>query len=179
VSRRLLISLHLYLSAFFAGVVVVMALSGGLYLLGVKGDVEATMLGDFPGGRALLEDPSVDAVTAMLTRAGVEGFDFDYVRASGKRLYTRPTSRTYYLLEVRGDRVAVTRNQPDLQKVMIELHKGHGPTVYKTFEKLFAAGMLFIILTGVWLGLSAPRLRRPTLIAVGSGLLVFLGLTLA
>ena len=177
--RRLLITLHLYLSAFFAGVVIVMATSGGLYLLGVEGEVDATEVGVVSGGGALLEDPSLEAVTAVLARAGIEGFSFDYVRGSGTRLYTRPTSRTHYVLEVDGDRIAVTRNEPDLQKTMIELHKGHGPTVYKTFEKLFAAAMLFIILTGVWLGLSAPRLRRSTLIAVASGLAVFIGLTLA
>jgi hypothetical protein len=179
VPRRLLITLHLYLSAFFAGVVILMATSGGLYLFGVDGEVEATEVGMVSGGRALLADPSAEAVSAALARAGVDDFDFDYVRASGPRVFTRPTSQTHYVLKVEGDRIVVTRNVPDLQRSMIELHKGHGPSIYKSFEKVFAAGMLFIILTGVWLGLTAPRLRQPTLIAVGSGLLVFLGLALS
>jgi len=179
VSRRLFINIHLYLSAFFAGIVVLMALSGGLYLLGIKGETTDTEIARISGGRALLNDPSVDAVAAVLARAGVPDFAFGYARASGKRVYTRPTSETSYVMEVRGDTITVTRQVPDLQKRMIELHKGHGPRAFKTFQKIFAAGMVFIILSGVWLGLSAPRLRRPTLLAVGSGLLVFLGLMMA
>jgi hypothetical protein len=179
VSRRFFINVHLYLSAFFAGIVVLMALSGGLYLLGIQGETTDTEIAQITGGHALLADPSVAAVAKVLERAGVSNFSFDYARSSGKRVYTRPTSETSYLMEVRGDTITVTRQVPDLQKRMIELHKGHGPAAFKTFQKVFAAGMLFIILSGVWLGLSAPRLRQPTLIAVGSGLLVFLGLVMA
>ena len=29
---------------------------------------------------------------------------------------------------------------------------GHGPTAYKSYQEVFAAGMLFIMLTGLWLG---------------------------
>lgn len=175
-SRRLFINIHLYLSAFFAGVVILMALSGGLYLLGIQGENTQTQVGTVAGGIALLEDPSKEAVTAALASAGVRDFSFDYVRAGSTKIYTRPTSSLNYVLEVDGDTVTVTRQEPDLQKRMIELHKGHGPTVFRSFEKVFAAGMVFIILSGVWLGLSAERLRRPTLLATGSGLLLFLGL---
>ncbi len=177
-SRRLFITAHLYLSAFFAGVVVVMAISGGLYLFGVTGEVEASDIAVVSGGATLLENPSADAVSEVLSKAGVTDFAFEYVRASGSRVFTRPTSETHYVLQVAGDDITVTRNIPDLQKRMIELHKGHGPGLFKSFEKLFAAGILFIILTGVWLGLSAERLRRQTMVAVGSGLVVFLGLAL-
>lgn len=178
-SRRLFINIHLYLSAFFAGIVVLMAISGGLYLLGIKGETDNTRVAQVSGGQALLDDPSVSAVAAVLASAGVDDFTFDYARSSGNRVYTRPTSRTNYVMEVDGDAVTVTRQIPDLQKRMIELHKGHGPTVFKTFQKIFAAGIVFIILSGVWLGLSAERLRRRTLVAVSTGLLVFLGLIMA
>ncbi|MEE4277896.1 MAG: hypothetical protein V2I82_05425 [Halieaceae bacterium] len=156
-----------------------MAFSGGLYLLGVGGETANTEVAVVDGGVALLADPSADAVSALLARAGVTDFSFETARSSGNRVYTRPTSKTNYVLEVDGDAVAVTRQVPDLQKRMIELHKGHGPAVFKTFQKLFAAGMLFIIITGVWLGLSADRLRLRTLVAVGSGALVSLALILA
>lgn len=178
-SRRLFINIHLYLSAFFFGIVVLMALSGGLYLLGIKGETADTEVAQISGGQALLDDPSVSAVSAVLAKAGMPDFAFDYARASGNRVYTRPTSETNYVMEVDGDTITVTRQVPNLQKRMIELHKGHGPTVFKSFQKVFAAGLVFIILSGVWLGLSADRLRRRTLLTVGSGLLVFIGLVMA
>ena len=56
---------------------------------------------------------------------------------------------------------------------MIELHMGHGPVAYKTYQKIFAAGMLFIILSGLWAGLSSTKLRGPTAVVAGGGLLVF------
>lgn len=172
-SRSLLITIHLYLSAFLATIVVVMALSGGLYLLGFKGEMTATAIGSVGGGQALADNPSKAAVLAALEQAGIENFDFDYVRNSGNKLYTRPTSRTHYLLEIDNDVVKITRRDPDLQGRMIELHKGHGPTIFKTFQKAFALGMMFIILSGLWLGLSAPRLRKRTAAASMAGLAVF------
>jgi hypothetical protein len=62
---------------------------------------------------------------------------------------------------------------PSLQKKMMELHMGHGPSVYHVYQQIFAAGMLFIIVSGLWLGLSSPRLRKPTALAAGSGLVLF------
>ena len=39
-NRKLIISVHMYLSAFFTPAVLLMATSGGLYLTGIKGKVE-------------------------------------------------------------------------------------------------------------------------------------------
>ena len=178
-SRSFFITIHLYLSSFFAAVVVLVAFSGGMYLLGVKGDLETTEIGSTGGGAALMADPSKEAVLAKLAEAGVDDFNFDYVITRGDTLYTRPTSRTYYGLTVDGDNVSVSRNEPSFQKRMQELHFGHGPSLYREFQKVFAAGLLFIIMSGVWLGLSSSRLRKRTLIAVGSGLLVFFGLVMS
>ena len=38
--RKLIITVHMYLSAFFAPAVLLVAVSGGLYLAGIKGEVE-------------------------------------------------------------------------------------------------------------------------------------------
>ena len=70
-------------------------------------------------------------------------------------------------------------NEPSLQKRMIELHMGHGPTAYKAYQQVFAAGMLFIILTGLWLGLSSARLRFSTAVISGAGVILFLWLALS
>lgn len=179
-NRSLFITIHLYLSSFFAAAVLLVAISGGLYLLGYKGSVEktpvATLLTD---QYSLPSGASKSDLTALLEAAGVEGFAFDYVRQSGNRAMTRPTSRTHFIVEAGNGEITVTRAEPDLQGKMIELHKGHGPTVFKTFQKVFAVGMVFIILSGLWLGLSSDRLRRNTGISAGVGFLVFIALVLA
>jgi len=177
-TRALLIKLHLYFSAFFSATIILVALSGGLYLVGIKGSVEQTTVATASGGQALLADPSKMAVQSVLANSGVTDFEFDYVKQAGSTIMTRPTSRPYYTLTISGDAVEITLNHPSLQKRLVELHKGHGPTAFKTFQKIFAAGMVFIMLSGLWLGLSSERLRKTTLITTGSGLALFLALVL-
>jgi hypothetical protein len=38
---------------------------------------------------------------------------------------------------------------------------------------VFAVGLIAIILSGLWLGLSAQKLRRTTLLTTGAGAIVF------
>ena len=44
-SRKLFVSIHLYLAAFFSPIVIIMAISGGLYLLDYEGETTRTVLG--------------------------------------------------------------------------------------------------------------------------------------
>ena len=172
-TRALLIKLHLYCSAFFSAAIVLVALSGGLYLIGIKGTIDQTRVGLAGSGEQLLAEPSIESVQALLAEVGVTDFEFDYVKQKGSQLITRPTTRPFYTLDVSGNEVVVQYNEPSLQKKMIELHMGHGPVAYKTYQKIFAAGMLFIILSGLWAGLSSTKLRGPTAAVAGGGLLVF------
>ena len=161
------------LLCFFSAAIVLVALSGGLYLIGIKGTIDQTRIGIAGSGEQLLAEPSIEAVQAALTEVGVTDFEFDYVKQKGSQLITRPTTRPFYTLDVSGNDVVVQYNEPSLQKKMIELHMGHGPVAYKTYQKIFAAGMLFIILSGLWAGLSSTKLRGPTAVVAGGGLLVF------
>ena len=175
-TRALLIKLHLYLSAFFSAAIILVAVSGGLYLIGIKGSVEQTSVGSIDGGRQLIADPGKEAVLNTLDLVGVTGFEFEYVKKKGSQLITRPTTRPFYTLDIQEDEITVQHNEPSLQKRMIELHMGHGPGAYKGYQQVFAAGMLFIMLSGLWLGLSSVRLRVSTALISGSGLALFLWL---
>ena len=178
-ARALLIKLHLYCSAFFAAGIILVAVSGGLYLIGIKGTIEQTLVGTLTTGQQLSQDPSEANVQAALASLGVADFEFEYVKQKGSQLITRPTTRPFYTLDISGDEAVVHYNEPSLQKRMIELHMGHGPTAYKSYQKVFAAGILFIILTGLWLGLSSVRLRFSIAVISGVGVLLFLWLALS
>ena len=178
-ARALLIKLHLYCSAFFAAAIILVAVSGGLYLIGIKGTIEQTPVGTLTTGQNLSQDPSKANVQAALASLGVSDFEFEYVKQKSSQLITRPTTRPFYTLDISGDEAVVQLNEPSLQKRMIELHMGHGPTAYKTYQQVFAAGMLFIILTGLWLGLSSARLRFSTAVISGAGVILFLWLALS
>ena len=137
--RKLLITLHLYLAAFLAPAVLLVAISGGLYLAGVKGNVEETSI---YRGSAVTLDPEASTLKAdvarVLAEAGVQDYSFEYVKVSGNTLTTRPTSKHHYILKLHADAVEVIAARPSLQSRMIELHKGHGPTLFKTYQRPLA-----------------------------------------
>jgi hypothetical protein len=173
-SRKLWINIHLYLAAFFAPMLLLVAVSGGLYLIGVKGNVEQQAIA-LPASAQL--DPSSkelkQQVDQLLSSAGIE-HSFEYVKVKGNTLYTRPTSRVHYQFNLKDTGITATRNVPNLQSRMIELHKGHGPTLFKTLQKALAVGLLIIVLSGLWLGLTSAGLRLTTSLVAGLGLLVFI-----
>ena len=172
--RKLIITIHMYLSAFFAPAVLLVALSGGLYLVGIKGTVEQEVIYRSETTSIDSNSTSLKAdVTASLATAGVTSYTFEYVKVKGSTLYTRPTSSDHYIINLNSDGLEVIFAQPSLQSRLIELHKGHGPTAFKTFQKAFAVGLIFIILSGLWLGFSAARLRKSTSLTLAAGTLVF------
>ena len=111
-ARALLIKLHLYCSAFFAAAIILVAVSGGLYLIGIKGTVEQTPVGTLATGQQLSQDPSETNVQVALAALGVTDFEFEYVKQKGSQLITRPTTRPFYTLDISGDMAVVKFNEP-------------------------------------------------------------------
>ncbi|MEH6592599.1 MAG: PepSY-associated TM helix domain-containing protein [Halioglobus sp.] len=171
--RKTLITVHMYLAAFFAPAVLLVAISGGLYLVGVKGNVE---LDSIYSSDLVLDGKSSSLkadVDKLLNAAGASDYRFEYISVKNDTLYTRPTSAEHYVIKLGSAGLEVLHARPNLQSRMIELHKGHGPKAFKTFQKLFAIGLVCIIASGLWLGLSAAKLRRSTLLTAGAGAVVF------
>jgi uncharacterized iron-regulated membrane protein len=177
-TRKTLITIHLYLAAFFAPMVFLVAISGGLYLLDIKGGVaRETVVGPVASSFDPKSETLKQDVDAVLAEAGIE-FDYEYLRAGSSSVVTRPTSKRHYVFSVADGQLSVVRQDPTFQKRMIELHKGHGPQWFKTFQKVFALGLFVIVFSGLWLGLTSPPMKRKTLITSVSGLAVFLALML-
>jgi len=171
--RRLWIKLHLWMASFLATILLMIAVSGGLYLFGEKGTTDETKIVISDKVAIDLNHPSLEmSVRSLFLEVGIE-HDFEYIKRSGTMLVTRPTSRTYYEIQLGTDALSMTRHDPDWIKVIVELHKGHGPEMYKRFQQFTAAGLIFILLSGLWLGISSKGLRVQTLGAVGLGVLMF------
>jgi hypothetical protein len=173
-SRKLLINIHLYLAAFLAPVIIITAVSGGLYLLGYKGNVEETSIYKGPSleFNASAKDMKVEIVN-LLKMHNVDA-EFEYVKGGRNVFFTRPTSKENYVILLKQDQVEIIKQTPDLIKTIVELHKGHGPLAFKTFQKLLAVGLIFIIISGLWMGLSSPKLRNKSLISSLLGGFIFL-----
>lgn len=97
----------------------------------------------------LLQDLGEANPQTPLASFGAEDFIFECAKQKGSQLTTRPTTRPYYKLDISGDKAVEQCNEPSLQKSITALHMGHGPTGHKTYQQVFVAGMLFMILMGL------------------------------
>jgi hypothetical protein len=177
--RKTLINLHLLFAGFLAPAFILVAISGGLYLIGNKGEFKATPI-SLPAGATLdFKSPTIeDDVKALLNTAGIE-HKFGYVKDRGpNKIHLRPTSRTYLEFVNTPQGLTANRVVPNFQGSMIELHKGHGPKLFKTYQKLVALGLIGVVFGGVFVGLLARAYRRKTLAALAVGTLLFLILAL-
>lgn len=165
-----MVNVHLILAALFMPLLLMMPLSGGLYLLDVKGDQQKTEAFRIP----LSEVPADKSVQEAFFRDQFKkqslDFDFEYVRSTETDFIFRPTTRTHYVATKAGEDLIFQKIVPDLQKRMIELHKGHGPRMMRWFEVLFGLALILTTLSGLWLAWTVKPYRRTTLISFGIGL---------
>jgi len=161
--RRIILLVHLFIAAFVAPAFILVAVSGGLYLIGIKGEVDKTAIA-LPAQTALDFKSTTlkDDVAALVNQFAPE-YDYEYLKVQNTTVVTRPTSRQYLEFKQTANGLSLTRIKPDLQKRMIELHKGHGPGVFKTYQKFVAVGLLLVVLSGLWAGLNSAAWRSKTI----------------
>ncbi|MFC6439697.1 PepSY-associated TM helix domain-containing protein [Bowmanella sp. JS7-9] len=172
-SRKTLVALHLYLAAFFAPILLIMAISGGLYLLGIKGNVtsgDPVQLNNIQ----LANDEHLreQQIRDVFMQVGLDA-DFEYLKGAGTRWQTRPTSRDHFIIEQQGNDLLITPRSPDLIASIVELHKGHGPGLFRILQQLLALGLVIVLLTGLWLGLKMASMKNQTLSFTAAGILLF------
>lgn len=167
--RRLLITLHLWIAGLLAPAFLVVAVSGGLYIAGVEAEAERTPL-TVPAGTSL--DIGSDDFESQV-RQFIEGQDldvrFEYIRGGPDRAQTRPTTRAFLTFQQTAEGVDVALNRPNFQYVLLELHKGHGPRAYRTYQILVAIALFLAVIGGLAVGLLARNYRRSTFIAFAGG----------
>ena len=173
-SRKPLILVHMYIAAFLAPALLLVGLSGGSYLSGYGGVMTKTNV-TLPAGAALdFKAIELEAdVRALLAKIDPD-YSFDYIKNSGSLIQTRPTSRTHYEFAIKDENLSAALVKPDVQAVMMELHKGNGSSLFKIYQKFVALGLLLIVLSGLWVGLASKVYRKKTFVTAIGGLLVFI-----
>jgi len=174
--RKLLVTLHLIFAGLLTPAFLLLAITGGNYLLGNKGSFEKTPITLAAGSSVDFGSDTIrDDIIKLLADNNVE-HEFEYVKNRGKTIQLRPTSRKYIEMNQTQDGLKASWVQPSLQAGLMELHKGHGPTLFKLYQKLVALGLIGVVLGGFLVGILAPAYRRKTLIATGLGTALFFGL---
>lgn len=171
--RKYLVLAHLWLAGLMAPAFGLHAISGGLYLMDIKGEAVTERI-------SLPADSSLDfksetletEVRALLEQANLN-YEFEYIRNRGSVIQLRPTSKTYLEFSQTPQGLSASRVKPDIVRSMMELHKGHGPKLFKTYQKLVALFLLGVVLGGIFVGLLAKAYRKQTIVAVVAGSILF------
>lgn len=173
-TRKLFILIHLCLAALFAPVFLLVAISGGLYLVGIEGEVEATEL-TLPDG--FVVNPRSDTVRKDIQEVLAENglsLDFEMVRGRGGNMQTRPTSRTFVQFRTTPQGIVATLSEPNLAFALMELHKGHGPSWYRLYQQVAALVLCLAVISGVIVGVLLPAYRATTIAISAAGVFLFL-----
>jgi hypothetical protein len=171
--RRILVSIHLYAAAILAPAFLLVAISGGLYFADVKGEMAETPV-VIPAGTTFdPESPTFEADVKAFLVAQKLPSEFDYIRARGDSFTTRPTSRTHVTFEQKDGVLTAKKVTPNLTAALMEIHKGHGPSIYRTYGILVGLMLFIVIIGGVAVGLLSPAYRKATTLSVIGGSALF------
>ena len=172
--RRLLISVHLYIAAFMAPALLLMGMTGGMHLAGVNEEMTRAEISLPAEANLNFQSETLDEdIRALLKTAGID-HRFEYARARGDMVQLRPTSRTFLEIAQTPQGLKAARVQPNLMAALMELHKGHGPRLFRTYGILIGLALTLAVLGGILVGLLAPAYRRTTIIATGLVLIPFI-----
>jgi len=172
--RKLLITLHLLFAGLMAPAFILLAVTGGAYLLGQNGE-ETKVAIQLPAGTVIdLQSPTAEEDIRKLLASAKIDHDFEYLKNRGTTAQTRPTSRPYINFKQKDGQWMAEKVTPNFMKAAIEIHKGHGPTLLKTYHKIVALMLIGVVLGGIFVGLLAKAYRRKTIGAVVIGTLLYL-----
>ncbi|MFK7959638.1 MAG: hypothetical protein AB8G96_03865 [Phycisphaerales bacterium] len=176
--RKLLISLHTLLAAFFLPMGIMYAITGGLYGLGLKGSYETerhTIELSAPADRELstlvslaeselaARDVAVPSGSAGVKSAGTSW----YFEWTGSRRDVRlvPTESARELtLEIKNT---------DPHRFFVQLHKAKGGTAFKWFAAVWMGGLVLLFVSGGMMALSVKAFRPLAIWSTIAGTVVF------
>ncbi|WP_068547387.1 PepSY domain-containing protein [Thalassotalea crassostreae] len=173
-NKKTIIKIHLYTAAFLLPIILMISISGGLYLFGFKGTTENTPIDIQSGYQFDRNSNDLDAEVKKLLSTHGFNSDFEYLKQGGNNIYTRPTSKQSFVVTATESSLKLTKVEPDFIKTLVELHKGHGPTAFKTLQKFTAFGLVLILISGLIAALMNKRNRKVVGVTMSAGFLIFL-----
>ena len=172
--RKLLILFHLFAAGFMAPAFLLLAITGGMHMVGgVESETKAPI--ELPVGTVIdLKSPTAEADIRALLKSAKIDHDFEYLKNRGTTAQTRPTSRSYISFKQKDGQWTAEKVTPNFMKAAMEIHKGHGPKLLRTYHKIVALMLMGVVFGGIFVGLLARAYRRKTIGAVAIGTLIYL-----
>jgi len=172
--RKLLVLLHLFAAGFMAPAFLLVAITGGMHMVGgVESETKTSIA--LPAGTVIdLKNATVEAdIRALLKSANID-HNFEYLKNRGTSAQTRPTSRPYISFKKKDGEWVAEKVTPNFMKAAMEIHKGHGPKILRSYHKIVALMLMGVVFGGILVGLLAKAYRRKTIGALVIGTLLYL-----
>ncbi|MXO87065.1 hypothetical protein GRI38_13605 [Altererythrobacter aurantiacus] len=175
-TRNIFVLFHLFAASLLAPMFLMVAITGANYLLGFEGETRETPI-SLPVGMTFdaEADDTEEKVRSVLSTNELPA-DFDYLRTRPGSITTRPTSRDYVQFTEEDGVWSATLYEPNLQYSFMELHKGHGPQLFRTYQIVAGIVLFLVTIGGLVVGLMAKTYRRKTIYSTIGGTLVFAAL---
>ena len=162
-NRKLFLNIHLYLAAFFLPFLLLMPITGVSYLLGEKGAKISRV--EFSTNEVPPQDKTQQKewIKNQFENNNID-FDWEYIKPNGNDLILRPSSKDHYIVSVQADKTDFIKIEPNLLLKLIELHKGHGPALFKSLEISAGIGLILLTISGIFLSFYSRSLRKKFLL---------------
>ena len=170
-NRKLFLNIHLYLAAFFLPFLLLMPITGVSYLLGEKGAKVSRV--EFSTNEVPPQDKTQQKewIKNQFENNNID-FDWEYIKPNGNDLILRRSSKDHYIVSVQADKTDFIKIEPNLLLKLIELHKGHGPALFKSLEISAGIGLILLTISGIFLSFYSRSLRKKFLLPLIIGSIV-------
>ncbi len=170
--RLTIIKIHLFFSAPVLIFLCLTAVSGALHLL--KGsEAEEVIEVKSIGLDRKLDKKELENLFSEQLKVINPNYKYEYMKGSESSQVSRPQTRTYYSISANESSAIVKKHVPSLLKSLMEMHQGHGPRISKTILGILGFFVVGALITGIWLALTSPPLKKFALLALVSGGVIY------
>jgi hypothetical protein len=177
--RMLIMKIHAILACFFMPLAILYFISGALYTFDIKGHVDKqvyTLALDRPFAPDLAQLSELARTALNQRQLRLPAGDQAIKEKKGSYEYRWGDLRRLVVIHPTGNPLEVEliyRERSPLTQVM-RVHRADAGLLVKTYSLTMVVSLITIIVTGVFLGVATPKLRRMALLALGVGCLVVL-----
>ena len=177
--QRKLITIHLFLAAFFFPIALMFASTGGLYTLSIKGAYEES-------SRSIALQQPLEADHAALVGLAQRELDALGLAAPTGAAGIKKAGTSFEMewTGVERDVVLKPTADPQVAKLVVkettpwrhfvQLHKAKGSAIARGISVVWAVGLVLILLSGLLMALRVPGYRRQAMVAGSAGVVTFI-----
>lgn len=164
-----MINIHLMIASLYMPLMLMMPFTGAMYILGFQGSQSSTEIFRSRENPPVTEPEKIEFFRNLFKQQNVD-YDFQYIKTNKNDFIFRPQSTVHFTAVKSADgELIFSRNEPNLMRRLIELHKGHGPEAMRWFEVSFGIALILTTLSGLYLAWTVKPYRRITLVSFAVG----------